>query len=75
MGIYLFNTDVLLPTLIRDAEDVNSQHDFGHNILPGMLGQYKMYAFNFVDENKTALYWRDVEHWTPTMMQIWMSRR
>ena len=35
MGIYLFNTDVLLPTLIRDAEDPDSRHDFGHNILPG----------------------------------------
>jgi glucose-1-phosphate adenylyltransferase len=61
MGIYLFNTDVLLPELIRDAEDPNSKHDFGHNILPRILGKYKMMAYNFVDENKqNALYWRDV---------------
>jgi glucose-1-phosphate adenylyltransferase len=61
MGIYIFNTDVLLPELIRDAEDPNSKHDFGHNILPGLLGRIKMHAFNFVDENKkNALYWRDV---------------
>ena len=61
MGIYLFNTDVLLPELIRDAEDPNSKHDFGHNILPGLLGRFKVKAFNFVDENKQhALYWRDV---------------
>ncbi len=61
MGIYLFNTDVLLPELIRDAEDPNSKHDFGHNILPSLLGRYKVQAFNFVDENKQqALYWRDV---------------
>ena len=61
MGIYIFNTDVLLPELMRDAEDPNSKHDFGHNILPGLLGRCKMHAFNFVDENKqTALYWRDV---------------
>ena len=61
MGIYLFNTDVLLPELIRDAEDPNSKHDFGHNILPGLLGRYKVQAFNFVDENRqNALYWRDV---------------
>jgi glucose-1-phosphate adenylyltransferase len=61
MGIYLFNTDVLLPELIKDAEDPNSKHDFGHNILPGILGRYKMMAYNFVDENKqNALYWRDV---------------
>ena len=61
MGIYIFNTDVLLPALMRDAEDPSSKHDFGHNILPSLLGNYKMYAFNFVDENKQqALYWRDV---------------
>lgn len=61
MGVYLFNTDVLLPALMRDAEDPNSRHDFGHNILPGILGKYKMHAYNFVDENKQqALYWRDV---------------
>jgi glucose-1-phosphate adenylyltransferase len=61
MGVYIFNTDVLLPALIRDAEDPESQHDFGHNILPSILGKYKLFAYNFVDENrKEALYWRDV---------------
>jgi len=39
MGVYLFNTDVLLPALIKDAEDPESQHDFGHNILPAILGK------------------------------------
>jgi ADP-glucose pyrophosphorylase len=48
MGIYLFNTDVLLPALMKDAEDPNSKHDFGHNILPGILGRYKISAYNFV---------------------------
>jgi glucose-1-phosphate adenylyltransferase len=61
MGIYLFNTDVLLPALLQDAEEPTSKHDFGHNILPGILGKYKMCAYNFVDENQQqALYWRDV---------------
>lgn len=61
MGIYIFNTDVLLRELVRDAEDPDSKHDFGHDILPGLLGRAKMRAFNFVDENKkNALYWRDV---------------
>ena len=61
MGIYLFNTDVLLPALMKDAEDPDSKHDFGHDILPGILGRYKISAYNFVDENKqNALYWRDV---------------
>ncbi len=61
MGIYLFNTDVLIPVLLKDAEDSSSKHDFGHNILPRMVDEYKVYAFNFIDENKKeALYWRDV---------------
>ena len=61
MGIYLFNTDVLLPELVRDSEDPDSRHDFGHDILPKLLGRHKVKAYNFVDENKQrALYWRDV---------------
>ncbi len=61
MGVYLFNTDVLLPVLLKDAEDPNSSHDFGKDILPKILDQYKLYSFNFIDENKKeALYWRDV---------------
>jgi len=61
MGVYLFNTDVLIPVLLKDAEDPDSQHDFGHNILPRMAGDYRVCSFNFIDENrKEALYWRDV---------------
>ena len=51
----------LLKALIADAEDPDSKHDFGHNILPNLLGKKKMMAYSFVDENKQqALYWRDV---------------
>jgi len=61
MGVYIFNTDVLIPVLLKDAEDPDSRHDFGHNILPKMVDDYKLYAFNFIDENKKeAQYWRDV---------------
>src|SRR5579871_1733161 len=61
MGVYIFNTDVLLPVLLKDAEDPESSHDFGKDVLPRILGQYKIYSFNFIDENKKeALYWRDV---------------
>src|SRR5437899_980134 len=61
MGVYLFNTDVLLPALLKDAEDPNSSHDFGHDILPKLLNDYRVFSFNFIDENKKeALYWRDV---------------
>jgi glucose-1-phosphate adenylyltransferase len=61
MGVYLFNTDVLIPALLKDAEDPNSSHDFGKDILPKMVNDYRVYAYDFVDENKKeALYWRDV---------------
>ena len=61
MGIYLFNTDVLIPVLLKDAEDPKSSHDFGKDILPHMVDDYRVYAYDFVDENKKeALYWRDV---------------
>lgn len=61
MGIYLFNTEVLIPVLLKDAEDPDSKHDFGHNILPKMVDDYKVLSYNFIDENKKeALYWRDV---------------
>jgi glucose-1-phosphate adenylyltransferase len=61
MGIYLFNTDVLIPVLLKDAEDPNSSHDFGKDILPRMADDYRVYSYDFVDENKKeAQYWRDV---------------
>lgn len=61
MGVYLFNTDVLIPVLLKDAEDPTSSHDFGHDILPRMVDDYRVYSYNFIDENKKeALYWRDV---------------
>jgi glucose-1-phosphate adenylyltransferase len=61
MGVYLFNTDKLIPVLLKDAEDANSSHDFGKDILPKMVDEYRVFSFNFIDENKTqAQYWRDV---------------
>jgi glucose-1-phosphate adenylyltransferase len=61
MGIYIFETETLIKALMADSEDPNSKHDFGHNILPNMLGKKRVMAYSFVDENKQeALYWRDV---------------
>jgi len=61
MGIYIFQKDVLIPALLKDAEMEDSSHDFGHDILPRMVDDFRVYSYNFVDENhKEALYWRDV---------------
>jgi len=61
MGIYIFDTDVLVRELIRDAEEPTS-HDFGKDILPRLVaGGERVYAYLFWDENKKeSKYWRDV---------------
>jgi len=61
MGIYIFNTQLLIPVLLADSEDPKSHHDFGKDILPRMIKKNRVYAYNFVDENSSEnLYWRDV---------------
>ncbi len=61
MGIYCFNRDLLIQALIADAEDPNSSHDFGRDVVPGLIDKHRIFAFNFVDENqKDAQYWRDI---------------
>jgi glucose-1-phosphate adenylyltransferase len=61
MMVYLFNADVLIPVLLKDAENPQSSHDFGKDILPKMVDDYRVFAYDFVDENKKeAHYWRDV---------------
>jgi glucose-1-phosphate adenylyltransferase len=61
MGVYLFNTQLLVPILIADAEDPTSSHDFGKDVLPRIIDKYRVFAYNFQDENKKDnSYWRDV---------------
>ncbi|MBZ0256611.1 NTP transferase domain-containing protein, partial [bacterium] len=36
MGVYIFNAQFLYEQLIRDADDAESDHDFGHNLIPHM---------------------------------------
>ncbi|MGA8035473.1 MAG: glucose-1-phosphate adenylyltransferase [Candidatus Acidiferrales bacterium] len=61
MGVYIFNTQLLLPILIADAEDPTSKHDFGKDIIPKLIDKHRVFAYNFRDENKNEqAYWRDV---------------
>jgi glucose-1-phosphate adenylyltransferase len=61
MGIYCFNRDLLMDCLQKDAEDTESQHDFGRNVIPKLIDKGCVYSYNFIDENKKeALYWRDI---------------
>jgi glucose-1-phosphate adenylyltransferase len=61
MGIYIFNTQLLMEELARDASDPRSAHDFGKDILPNCLNRARVIAYDFIDMNaKAARYWRDV---------------
>ncbi len=60
LGIYIFDMDVLVPALEEDARR-NSTHDFGKDIIPGLIQKTPVYAYRFYDENKKAAkYWRDI---------------
>jgi glucose-1-phosphate adenylyltransferase len=65
MGNYIFDTDVLLEELARDAENPMSRHDFGGNILPGIVSSRYLYAYDFYrneipGSDTPNRYWRDV---------------
>jgi glucose-1-phosphate adenylyltransferase len=58
MGVYVFETSVLVMEAARDAKR-KTAHDFGKNIIPGMVGGGRVYAYNFA-ESKWGNYWRDI---------------
>jgi glucose-1-phosphate adenylyltransferase len=61
MGIYIFNTGVLLRALHEDSQDPNSSHDFGKDVIPRNLDRRRVIAYDFRDINaKQSRYWRDV---------------
>ena len=61
MGIYVFNPRLLERLLRADAEDPDSAHDFGRNIVPGAIDKLRMFAYPFEDvRTKAQNYWRDV---------------
>ncbi|HEX9879415.1 MAG TPA: glucose-1-phosphate adenylyltransferase [Candidatus Binatia bacterium] len=67
IGNYFFNTDVLIQALGEDAVIQTSSHDFGRDLLPGMINKKKVYAYDFrrnslpfFQEGEKASYWRDL---------------
>lgn len=61
MGIYVFSARFLFEQLLKDANQPESSHDFGKNIIPGIIDSCNVFAFPFRDENRKAqAYWRDV---------------
>ncbi len=66
MGIYVFSTKVLVDALRRDAEDPDSRHDIGGNIIPMLVADGAAVAYDFLTNEvpgsteRDAGYWRDV---------------
>ena len=65
MGIYVFDWQFLRELLVRDAEDPNSSHDFGHDLIPQIVKFGKAMAHKFSESCvtsglETEPYWRDV---------------
>ncbi len=60
MGIYIFDTDVLTRALAEDAIRPTN-HDFGKDVIPALIGDVPVFSYRFYDENKKAAkYWRDI---------------
>jgi glucose-1-phosphate adenylyltransferase len=78
MGNYIFNTDFLYEQLIKDADTAESKHDFGRNILPSIIKDYRVFAYPYRDP-ATGLqaYWRDVgtldAYWSANMELVSVS--
>jgi len=61
MGNYIFDTDFLLEILQKDADDKNSSHDFGNDIIPSIIEDTHVHAYSFKDpDTGERAYWRDV---------------
>jgi glucose-1-phosphate adenylyltransferase len=61
MGVYVFNTEILVKRLIEDAKNKDTEHDFGKNIIPLMIKKDRVFSFPFIDKKtKKPGYWRDV---------------
>jgi glucose-1-phosphate adenylyltransferase len=65
MGIYVFDAPFLYDVLVRDADDPQSSHDFGKDIIPQLVARgYRVIAHPFADScvnmSEGRPYWRDV---------------
>jgi glucose-1-phosphate adenylyltransferase len=66
MGNYVFTTDELLAGLRADAEDGESEHDMGGDIIPRMVRDGNAAVYDFAENevpgatDRDRVYWRDV---------------
>ncbi len=61
MGFYIFNAEFLYNEVIRDHQDLFSDHDFGKNIIPKAVKEHRTFAYSSMDpKSEKQSYWRDV---------------
>lgn len=63
MGIYLVNLSFLKETVTLNAENFDSGHDFGKDIIPSVIDTARVFGHNFTAhtiEGERGPYWRDV---------------
>jgi glucose-1-phosphate adenylyltransferase len=67
MGNYLFDSETLTEALTADAEKGSSARDFGRSILPSLVNEKKVYAYDFrknrvpsTQKGEEPSYWRDL---------------
>ena len=64
MGIYVFNWDFLRKLLTDDDSNVESSHDFGHDLIPDIVKTGKAMAHRYdescVRAEGAPVYWKDV---------------
>ena len=60
MGNYVFDTEFLFEQLKADAKTSGSERDFGKDIIPSIIEEGSVYAFQFESDGENEAYWRDV---------------
>jgi glucose-1-phosphate adenylyltransferase len=66
MGNYLFDTELLVQTLLEDSRR-STEHDFGRTIIPELFPRRRVFAYDFLKNEVPGVkpyeeygYWRDV---------------
>ena len=67
MGLYVFEADLLVDAITRDAARIDSAHDFGRDVLPHLVDSgVRVFAYDFSTNTVPNMterergYWRDV---------------
>ncbi len=60
MGVYLFDTADMVKELCGDVRRDGSHHDFGKDIIPSLVRDGQVFAYQFRNPEGQPAYWRDI---------------